>query len=220
MQRVAAYIDGFNLYHSIDDLNYYFEGGEKILKEPESRVHYLKWVDLWGLCNSFVRDYQQLIAVNYYSAYAKWLPEKYARHQAYTSALETRGVRVVMAEFKERKRGCKDCGARWTKHEEKESDVRLATDLVADAFLDNFDDAFLITADSDIKPAIERVRADTPTKNVVVFAPPKRFSRARDLSPNSEVTKGRIAKYLLPEELRDTTGTLICRMPPKYVLPE
>src|SRR5829696_9188995 len=39
MSKVACYIDGFNLYHSIDEL----------------RKPHLKWVNLWALAESFVR---------------------------------------------------------------------------------------------------------------------------------------------------------------------
>ena len=40
MSRVAIYIDGFNLYHSIDEL-----------KRPQ-----LKWLNLWALSELIVRD--------------------------------------------------------------------------------------------------------------------------------------------------------------------
>lgn len=220
--RVAVYIDGFNLYHAIDDLNYVYEKGQKThrLKAADEQVQHLKWVDLRSLSESLLRDYQQLASVNYYSAYATWRKPQYVRHQCYTTALEESGVRVVMSVFKEQKRRCKKCGARWIRHEEKESDVRIAIDLVADAILDKFDDAFLITADSDLKPAIERVKAETPRKNVIVIAPPKRFGHARDLKPNLEATRGRIAKALFPEEIRGTDGNLLCKRPAEYIPPE
>ena len=96
-ERVIAYIDGFNLYHTIDDVG----------------APHLKWVDLWGLAGSYLRDGQSLAAVNYYSAYATWLPAAYARHRQYTSALTPTGVNVVMSKFKTRLRECKSCGDQW-----------------------------------------------------------------------------------------------------------
>ena len=220
-QRAAVYIDGFNLYHAIDDFNFNFDRGRKTTpKEAKDQVHHLKWVDLWKLSESLLRDYQELTAVNYYSAYATWRKAEHVRHQTYTTALEATGVRVVMSVFKEQRRGCRNCGARWIRHEEKESDVRVATDLVADAILNKLDDAFLITADSDIKPAVERVRQETPHKNVIVVAPPKRFGHARDLKPNMEATRGRIAKCLLPAEIKDADGKVICKRPPQYQPPK
>ncbi|RLA53176.1 MAG: NYN domain-containing protein [Gammaproteobacteria bacterium] len=221
-QRAAVYIDGFNLYHAIDDLNYVYENGRKThnRKNAKDQVQHLKWVNLWALSESLLRDYQELVAVNYYSAYATWRKPEYKRHQTYTKALEAKGVRVVMSVFKEQKRSCKKCGSTWIRHEEKESDVRIAVDLIADAMLDKFDDAFLITADSDLKPAIERVHAEAPHKNTVVVAPPKRFGHARDLKPNMEATRGRIAKSLLPEIIVDGNGNTICTRPKEYNPPE
>ena len=58
-QRVVCFIDGFNLYHSIDDLG----------------DDHLKWVDLWALSEVFIKKTsQRLENVYYFSAYADWLP--------------------------------------------------------------------------------------------------------------------------------------------------
>jgi uncharacterized LabA/DUF88 family protein len=218
--RVAVYIDGFNLYHAIDDLNYRFRGRQKLGPKPaHQHVHHLKWVNLWALSESLLRDYQELVAVNYYSAYATWRGAEFRRHQVYTAALEAAGVRVVMSVFKEQRRRCNQCGAQWTRHEEKESDVRIATDLMADALQDKFDDAFIISADSDMKPPLERVRIDVPEKNVVVAAPPKRFAHARDLRPAFEVTQGKIAKALFSVDVRDAAGNIVATRPEKYTPP-
>ncbi len=148
MTKVISYIDGLNLYHAIDDLN---------------RPH-LKWVDLWALSQSLLRPGQELVAVNYFSAYATWMPGRYKRHRTYVAALKTKGVSIHLAKFKIREQKCNTCGATWKSREEKETDVSIAAHLVADALCDRFDLAFLITADSDLKPAIAAVRADAPTK--------------------------------------------------------
>ena len=63
-----TYIDGFNLYHSIDELD-----------RPE-----LKWLNLWSLAESLIRKNEELVEVNYFSAYATWLPDAYRRHRQYT----------------------------------------------------------------------------------------------------------------------------------------
>jgi len=88
--------------------------------------------------------------------------------------------------------------------------------LIADALLDNYDDAFLITADADLKPGIERVRRETPAKNVIVIAPPGRFTHARELNPSSVITKGRLAKNLFPSEITDGAGKVLCQRPIQY----
>ena len=197
-ERVIAYIDGFNLYHAIDALG-----------EP-----HLKWVDLWGLTGSFLREGQTLAAVNFYSAYATWLPGPYARHRQYTKALAATGVNVVMSKFKNRERQCRDCGAAWKVREEKETDVHMAVDLVADTLENSFDLAIVVTADSDIKPAIARVRA-AAGKKLLMLAPPGRMRRSRELKPNREICPDRIRRHLLPE-LISRNGQTVATRPVEY----
>ncbi|MCH8198676.1 MAG: NYN domain-containing protein, partial [Chloroflexi bacterium] len=134
---------GKAVYYAIDDLD---------------RPH-LKWVDLWALSQSLLRPGQQLVAVNYFSAYATWMPARYKRHRTYVAALKTKGVSIHLANFKIKQQKCYTCSATWKSREEKETDVAIAAHLVADALCDRFDIGILITADSDLKPAIANVRA-------------------------------------------------------------
>ena len=76
MTRIIAYVDGFNLYHTIHDLN-----------RPA-----LKWLDLRALITSLARAGETVVAVNYFSAYATWRPDAYQRHIEYVKALEHVGV--------------------------------------------------------------------------------------------------------------------------------
>lgn len=202
-KRVSVYIDGFNLYHAID----------------ESCHRHHKWVDLFALGRSLVRDGEVLNAVNYYSAYATWLAPQYKRHRTYVAALKHAGVNTVMGKFKKKDVSCKSCGATWEGHEEKESDVRLSIGLVADAFQDIFDRAIVISADSDLVPPIEFVRQTFPKKEVFVVAPPGRMGTGRDLGPKLEITRGRIGKCLLPESAMDTDGKILFQRPIEYTPP-
>ncbi len=86
MNRVIAYIDGFNLYHAIDELG-----------KP-----HLKWLDLWNLSASIARPHEQLVTVNYFSAYANWKPASAQRHRIYVKALKHQGAACIMGHFKEK----------------------------------------------------------------------------------------------------------------------
>ncbi len=202
-KRVAVYIDGFNLYHAIDDT---------------CSSHH-KWVDLFALSNSLVREGETLSAVNYFSAYATWLPAQYKRHRTYVSALKHAGVTTVMGKFKKKDMTCKICKSTWTGHEEKESDVRLSIGLVADAFQNKFDRAIVISADSDLVPPIDFVRSTFKNKEVFVAAPPGRMGIGRDLNPKLEITRGRIGKYLLPDSATDAQGNVLFTRPDEYAPP-
>lgn len=56
-ERVAAYIDGFNLYFGI---------------RQNGRRHL--WLDLEGLVQSLLKPHQQLVAVRYFTARVRNLP--------------------------------------------------------------------------------------------------------------------------------------------------
>lgn len=195
MSRLSVYVDGFNLYHAIDHL-----------KRP-----HLKWLDLWQLAELLKGDGEAVRSVHYFSAHATWLPDKFARHREFVAALKSVGVTIHLAKFKEKPRECKKCGARWIHHEEKETDVDIAVHLVADALRDQFDRAIIISADSDLAPAIKIVRALAPRKRLMVAAPPGRFGHARDLKPKLEITPGRLGRCLLPSQIALPTGALATR---------
>jgi len=205
MTRLIAYIDGFNLYHAVHEL-----------KKPQ-----LKWLDLWSLSQSFVRDGETVAAVNYFSAFATWLPDANLRHREYVKALQHQGVSCIMGHFKNKPMKCKPCGAVWTSHEEKETDVHIAARLVADAYEDKFDRALLITADSDLAPAPNIIGAAFPTKQLFVVAPPGRFNHARSLNTKMVITPGKLAKFLLPETAAGVDGKALFQRPKSYapVLP-
>lgn len=204
MKRVMCYIDGFNLYHAIDELN---------------RPH-LKWLNLWALAETILREEERLDRVYYFSAFANWLPDSVRRHRQYVRALEHHGVACVMGHFKEKRRRCRMCDAVTTGHEEKETDVHIGARLVADAYEDNFDRAIIITADSDLAPALKIVRQSFPGKELFVVAPPGRHGHARDLAPGFTLTKGRLASCRLPENARREDGALIFESPASYALPQ
>lgn len=202
MTRIIAYVDGFNLYHAIHELN-----------RPA-----LKWLDLQALITSFARAGETVAEVNYFSAYATWRRHAYQRHIEYVKALEHTGVTCIMGHFKSKQRTCRSCGAVWTQHEEKETDVHIAARIVVDACQDRYDRAMLITADSDLVPALDIVKERFPKKQLFVVTPPKRFSHARGLKPAMEITAGRLAKCPLPVTATDdVSGRVLFTRPATYV---
>lgn len=210
MIRVVCYIDGFNVYHSIDNLS----------RATRGKKNYLKWLDLHKLMHVFTDPaVHQIKEIKYFSAYATWMASAYARHQVYVQALEHTGVNVILGQFKEKDIYCKLCKGTFKGHEEKESDVNLACHLTADAFQDNFDQAFIVSRDSDLSQPIRFVRDHFPKKKVKVIAPPMRgHSKELWALANSRASIGEehLEKCLLPAELRDSNAKLICARPKEY----
>ncbi len=56
------------------------------------------------------------------------------------------------------------------------TDVNIATELLADAFIGAYDTAIIISGDSDMTPPILAVHKHFPNKRIVVAFPPKRNS--------------------------------------------
>ncbi|MCW5713966.1 MAG: NYN domain-containing protein [Bauldia sp.] len=202
--RVACYVDGFNLYHAVNEL---------------AKPH-LKWVDIHAVAASLCRPGETLVKVAYFSAYATWLPGSYARHREYVAALRNSGVECHIARFSEKEASCKHCGSRWKQHEEKETDVHFSLTLLEDAFDNAFDRAILISADSDHVPAVRRVRTRFPGKQVFIATPPDRFGKARDLisaaNSGTAITAGRLARNLFPATILDAHGVTVTTRPPSY----
>lgn len=176
-KRTIAYIDGFNLYHSIVE-------EAKDLNEPA-----LKWVNLWSLSASLLSSHEKLEAVRYFSAYATHRPESYKRHRLYVKRLKEAGVIPHMAHFKKKSRKCFACKNTWTSYEEKESDVHLALKLFEDAVDDNFDTALIFSADSDLVPALATVKQRFPEKKVVVIVTRRRRPTALGIIAAADYSK-------------------------------
>jgi hypothetical protein len=147
MTPVCVYIDGFNLYHAL-------------LRFGDNKV---KWLDLNALSHRLISPKSEKVqSIFYFSAFARWLPAKRARHEIYVKALEARGVTCVLGHFKNKDRKCIPCGATWSAHEEKETDVSIGISLVNDAYKQRYERAYLVTRDSDLMPAVRMIRAEFP----------------------------------------------------------
>ena len=91
MARIVAFIDGFNLYHSI--------------ARPRNFRNY-KWLNLRKLVECFVTKSDEIKEVFYFTAYANWRPESAARHKHYVRALEFKKITPVFGQFKRRDKFC------------------------------------------------------------------------------------------------------------------
>lgn len=166
-RKVMAFIDGFNLYHSIDDLQI---------------NNHLKWLDIWKLCESSLNETEKLIAVKYFTAYTEWNRRKVARHKIYIRALESSGVEIVRGRFAKETKTDINTGNRVEIYEEKETDINIAISLINHAVNDDYDQALVITADSDQVPTLEMVR-NKFEKEIRLLIPMNR--RADELKRNA-----------------------------------
>lgn len=207
MIRVACYIDGFNLFHAIDDISEASGGAD----------NHLKWVCLTKLMKVFIAPTaHEIQLIKYFSAYADWLPEHAARHRIYVTAAKASGVIPIMGRFKNKEIYCKRCKRTFWGHEEKESDVNLATHLLNDAHEDRFDLAFVLSRDSDLCSPIRMMRTGFPNKKVKVIAPPGRM-HSKELwalaHQRATISEEHLEMCLLPEHVLDARGVQVCTRP-------
>lgn len=205
--RVVAYVDGFNLYHAIHDL----------------KQNHLKWMDLWAICQSFAPLPDcQLTQVYYFSAFATWRKNSFARHRALVKALEATGVTPVMGRFKEKNRECFRCKHSWKDHEEKETDVNIALHLLRGAVQDHYDRALLVSGDSDLTPAVRAVKEVSPQKDVRIISPVGRglsmdlVHAAGGKEHGSRMKPIHLERSLLPERVCGSDGKLVSLRPTEY----
>jgi uncharacterized LabA/DUF88 family protein len=201
MLKVTAYIDGFNLYNGLRD-----KYGRKYL-----------WLDLQALCRSLTITGQRLTRVRYFTAPVRRQPGSLRRQQTFWNALAVRCdcVTIERGRFQEKTVTCHKCGNTWRSYEEKETDVAIAVALVEDAAHKAFDSALVVSADSDLCPAVRSVRRLHPSAKVVAAFPPARRSDdlRREVDTSFTIAERKLKAALLPKSLRAPDGRTLSRPP-------
>jgi hypothetical protein len=97
-------------------------------------------------------------------------PAALARQRTYLAALKAHGssVEVILGRYQTKRMTCRHCGKVWTSYEEKETDVNIAVGLVADAAASASDIALIVSADSDLCPAIRTARSLNPKRPLLI----------------------------------------------------
>ena len=196
MQRVAVYIDGLNLYYGLMSKNW----------------RRYQWLNLWRLSENLLRPHQQLTLVKYFTAKLSHIEENPGHREtqdAYLQALEALpNLSIHYGYHLPIDKICKQCGAISQTYEEKMTDVNIATELLGDAYSDEFDVAILISADSDFSGPITAIQRKYPDKLIVVAFPPGRISnRLRQVSHVSfTIGRGKIAASQFPDVVINPDG--------------
>lgn len=175
--RTIVYIDGFNLYYGA------LRGGPS------------RWLDLERYFRMLRRD-DTLVAIRYFTALVG--EPQASRQRAYLQALATTPlVDVVLGRFKTTNTTCRVPGCtypgprRFTKPEEKRTDVSIAVEMMDDAFSDRCDIFVLVSGDSDLVPPVHRIKALFPAKQVVVYVPTRDRTRGAAVELRGAADKSR-----------------------------
>lgn len=197
-ERVAAYIDGFNLYFGI---------------RQEGRRHL--WLDLEQLVQRLLKPHQQLVAVRYFTARVRNDPPAEQRQQTYLNALDAHSamLEIRQGRFQQKSKICYSCNSSWYEYEEKETDVSLSVSLLEDGVNGLYDTALLVSADGDMSPAIRALRRLVPYVRVIAALPPNRRSQGLQAICDATIPIGmaKIRQSQLPETV--IAGTRLLTRP-------
>ena len=147
--RVIGFVDGFNLYHSLQG-------------DPAC-----KWLDLGRLLSGQLHHYDaeaELVEIHYFTALPFHLrttdPARLSRHQVYLRALSAQRHPLVSTHLGEIRQHQLEVtlpqGRTWVKTwREKGTDIALAVKLFELAAADAYDAAIIVSGDSDYVPMVK-----------------------------------------------------------------
>lgn len=187
MNRVVFFVDGFNIYHSLDGFPAY---------------HKYKWLNLAKLAKAFTSSKDKIISIFYFTTYVTWDQKKLVKHQIYVKTLQSTNVQVVFGEFRRVDKTCRICHKEYQTFEEKQTDVNIAIKLFQTAVVDLWNTAILVSGDSDLIPALKAVKATFPTKKIGIIIPISR--RAEELKQVADFHMKIKEKHLMSCQFEDT----------------
>jgi uncharacterized LabA/DUF88 family protein len=216
MAAVAVYIDGFNLYYG--------------MKNKYGRRYH--WLDVVHLARR-LRPRDDVVVVRYFSAIVKDEPVAAENQHHYLDALRTQNgslVDIRLGRFRVRGIGiCRRCRQPYTcacpreyrSYEEKETDVALGAMMVADAARGVCDTTMLISADTDLAPALAAVRLVMPEQRLYLAMPPGNAGPSRHLTSVGDIghffiNEAALRNSQLPATVTDPVAGRVLTRPAKW----
>jgi len=213
MKKTIIYIDGFNLYYRLKHTPY-------------------RWLNLKKLSEAHLNLRQHnIIQIKYFTAKIRRKAKDSSnviRQNVYLRAIHTTSnLKVIFGQFKKRQVKGLKCyqedgeykeGKELTvisKWEEKESDVNIATHIIADAFKNEFDCAVLISNDTDLKTPLRYVKENFK-KRVGIISPRRNIHiELKNASHfQKRISNKTLEQCQFPEKMKDAKGEFFC--PPKW----
>jgi hypothetical protein len=193
MERVVAYVDGYNLYYGLRD-----KGWKRFY-----------WLNIQAMVQNLLKDHQILLSTKYFTTVIKRPVAKRKRQAVFLDALRTLSdFEMFYGHWLSNPVTCHRCGHTYEAYHEKMTDVNIAVELMRDAFHDHLDVALLVSADSDLVGPVRTIRELFPKKRVVMAFPPKRQSAALKAVAHGYTRIGRnvLAKSVFPDKVVTPEG--------------
>lgn len=203
-QRVIVYVDGFNFYYG--------------LKAKGWKKYY--WLDIVKFFESMLSTNQELVEVNYFSA-RPHNPVAARKQDLFFSVNKLNPkFHLILGKYLKKDSRCPHCGGMIHTYEEKETDVRVATQMINDVYKNRCDITIIVSADSDMVPSVELIRDIAPGHKIFVYFPPLKhsitLSNSCDMVRKLSEYKARFNQAVLPEEVELTSG-FVARRPENWI---
>ena len=203
-QRVIVYVDGFNFYYGLK-------------KNHRWRRYY--WLDMVKFFEMFMKPNQELVYVKYFSAKPDNVDKALRQNAFFQANKENPKFQLILGKYLRKNIKCFNCGYWIQTYEEKESDVRIATQIVNDANNHNCDVAIVVSADSDMLPAIE-LALESGAKVFVYFPPFHHSNSLSNISSsrviNLERYESRFRQCIMPDTIHLSLSNFDLTIPPKW----
>lgn len=222
-KRVNVYLDGFNFYFALKS---------KIAERWWKRKNSFKRCNYRKLFGHFLGNDEVLGDVYFFTAYKINDGGALQRHKTYIQALNSVWVKIILGKYLEKRQTYrkgnntlvsiqfngdvlqqKTClellqTLEYISYEEKETDVKIALQIVEDAFLNKYQKAIIVTGDSDIVPALHTVRNLSKMNHIekkwfaLVLIPWTKGRMMRQCADSvHEITAEIMEKSILPESM-------------------
>lgn len=159
-QRVIVYVDGFNFYYG--------------LRAQGWRKYY--WLNVFSFFEMFMKPDQELVEVNYFSAPSIDDSSRKRQSLFFQANKTNQKFFLHLGKYSTKPIECVKCKHKTSKHEEKKTDVAIASKIIRNVVMDKCDISILVSADTDVIPALELVRELNPLHKIFVYFPPNRVS--------------------------------------------
>lgn len=198
--KANVYIDGFNLYFGL----------------KAAKLLHCRWLNVVKLARGLLLPNNQLGEAKYFTARIS-APEgvaseedkaKLKRQATYLDALDTLPqLRRLEGQFQPDPVTCYSCGRTWMDHEEKMTDVRIATEMLVDAYSSACDTIIVVSGDSDLVPPIRAIQHHLGKRVVVAFPPARGSDELRQVAHTAfTVSQQLLEQSQLPQTVVTGSG--------------
>jgi uncharacterized LabA/DUF88 family protein len=203
-KKVIVYVDGFNFYY-----------GLKSKSQQDVSWKKFYWLNVVGFFEKMLRDDQELVEVHYFSARPHDVNASKRQESFFSANKLNRKFKLTLGKYLKKDIICSNCKKTIRTYEEKETDVRIATQIINDVYKQRCDISIIVSADSDIVPAVELIREISPANQLFVYFPPHRHSinllNSCNVARKLSDYKARFNQSMLPEQVILHDGTIVSR---------